>query len=204
MVIDTRGRLCPEPLIMTKRALQGAAQGTVIEVLNDNDTACGNVESYLRELGFQPSCTRDAAGVFHITFTVGVQGIPVVQPRVEDYTCAPTAPCGDYAVVLRGAVMGSGDDALGALLMRSCVNSLGELDSLPSAIILYNGAVHLALEGTDTASSLSALAARGVDVVVCGTCVDFFEVKERLAAGRIGNMLLINNILTRVGHIIYP
>lgn len=210
--IDTCGRLCPEPLIMTKKALTGAAPGTPFEVLSDNDTARGNLMSYLVSLGFAPVCAQDAQGIFRIRFTAGDGSTAVAAAPAEDF-CTPAAPmspaapkvsAAGYAVVLRGNVMGAGDDDLGAMLMRSCINSLGDLDALPSVVVMYNSGVMLALAGTDTADALAALEGKGVRVMVCGACVDYFGVKERLAAGIVSNMLAINNALSQASHILYP
>ncbi len=203
MTIDTRGKLCPEPLIITRRAIADAPQGSAFEILSDNATARDNLMNYLRALGHGPVCD-DRNGIFHIIFTVGEATPAAGQVRAEDFCRAPQAPAGDYAVVVRSSVMGAGDDELGAMLMRSCLNSLAELDALPSAVVLYNSGVMLAVEGTDTAASLARLAESGVQVIVCGACVDYFGIKERLAAGTVSNMLSINNLLAGVGHIIYP
>ena len=110
----------------------------------------------------------------------------------------------DYAVVIRSHVMGYGDDKLGALLMRSSICSLCELERLPSVIILYNTGVKLAVQGADSADSLLKLQNAGVSILLCGTCVDYFEVKDLIAVGKISNMVSINNTLTKMGNIIYP
>jgi len=110
----------------------------------------------------------------------------------------------DYAVVIRSNMMGYGNDKLGALLMRSYINSLPDLVHLPSVIVLYNTGVHLAVQGADTADSLVKLQSAGVTVLLCGTCVDYFEVGDRLAAGSVSNMVTINNTLTRINKVLYP
>ncbi len=203
MIIDTCGRACPEPLVITRRAIAGAAPGSEFTVLNDNATSRDNLMSYLGSLGLAPSCEH-SDGVYRISFAVGAAGVQAGTPAPQDFCAAPEPRTGGYAVALRSEVMGSGDDELGAMLMRMCINSLGELDRLPSVVALYNSGVKLCAEGTDTASSLAALAARGVRVVACGTCIDFFGLKGRTGAAETGNMLLINNLLAAASHIIYP
>ncbi len=197
--IDTRGRACPEPLILTKKAIAGVGPHDVLEVLSDNPTSRDNVVSYLKAMGISPACTEQN-GVSHIVFSPGNASLPEAEPVCP----APEVATAGYAVVIRSQVMGTGDDELGRLLMRSCINSLEELDALPSIVVLYNSGVMLALEGTDTAKSLIALSLKGVEIIVCGTCIDFYEVRPRLAVGTVTNMLAINNTLIRASRILYP
>jgi selenium metabolism protein YedF len=110
----------------------------------------------------------------------------------------------NYAVVIRSEFMGNGDDKLGALIMRAFINSIPQLDRLPSLIVLYNSGVKLAIQNVDTADTLIKLQQAGVSILLCGTCVDYFEIREQIAAGQISHMLTINNTLAGVDKIIYP
>lgn len=224
MKIDTRGKLCPEPIIMTKRAISDAKEGTRIEVVSDNETVRGNLLTYLRELGYTPECEA-REGLFHITFVVGEtesgesstvdkerKENPKDEARIlgkvefltmEDIKCAVSEK-ESIAVAISGDVMGSGDDKLGALLVRSFINSLAALDQLPSVIVLYNSGVKLTIEGSDTAQSLAELEKAGVEIIVCGTCTDFYAINDRVAVGTISNMLTITNKLAQADKIIYP
>jgi selenium metabolism protein YedF len=91
--------------------------------------------------------------------------------------------------------IGSGDDELGALLMRGFLRTLAESGDRPARVILMNGGVKLAIEGAQTAPSLASLAEAGVEVLACGTCLDFYKVKEKLIVGRVSNMLEIAGLL---------
>lgn len=216
--IDTRGHLCPTPLIMTKRAITSAAIGDSFQILSDNDTAKCNLLDYLAELGYKAESSTDGSQ-YIITFTVdspiasnsnsaasrpnnAASTAEQIDPKL--FCKIPDYDTKNYTVVIKSEFMGDGDPTLGALLMRSCINSLSELDSLPSAIVIYNGGVRLAIEGTDTAESLQKLSKQGVEIIVCGTCVDFYGIKDRLAVGTISNMYKINSILSQTGHIVYP
>lgn len=195
-IIDVRGKQCPAPLIITKRAIKGAAEGVVFKVLCDNETAKNNLLTYLKELDFVANCSGDVN--FEIVFEVK-SVIKVDNVNVGDY-CNGNG----YCVVLKGKLMGDGDEKLGVMLMRAFVNSLTDSDILPKNIIIYNEGVFLALEGNDTAESLKTLADKGVTVTVCGTCVEFYGVKERLAVGNISNMYKITEILSQSSNVIYP
>lgn len=204
-VVDARGRLCPEPLVMTKREIKAAAEGDRIEVLLDNDTSRCNVEAFLAEMGIKSNCTN-RGGLITIAFVLGADTTPDLLSNNDlPNKCTPRPSASrDYVVVIRGETMGEGEHELGTMLMRACINSLSDLDVLPSYVILYNGGVKLAVRETDTARGLEKLTAKGVEIVLCGTCTDYYELTDSLAVGTVSNMYRINSILAAADHVIYP
>ncbi len=198
MIIDTKGKLCPAPLIMTKKGIGTATPGEIIEVITDNATSYGNLINYLAELKITPE-TQKEGDVYTLTFTK--TGNERLTEPAEHY-CSTSSP--DYVVAIKSDKMGIGDDELGAILLRAFINTLPEAEHLPSAILLYNSGVKIALKGTDTAASLQKLEEKGITIVACGTCLDFFNVKEQLAVGMVGNMYKIVQLLSQAGHVVYP
>lgn len=83
---------------------------------------------------------------------------------------------------------GSGDDELGRTLMRNFLYSLARSNSKPSAVMLANAGVKLACKGSASLDDLKLLAADGVAVRACGTCLDYYHLTESLAVGEIGSM----------------
>jgi len=201
ITIDTCGNLCPKPLIMTKKALDQLKSGEAFEVLTDNDTSHQNLMSYLEALKANP-VSEKSGNIWTIKASKPSEMSAAI--AVEDYCETPAKRQGNYVVVIKNQVMGFGDDDLGKLLIRGFINSLKEQDKLPSHIILYNAGVLLTVDGTDTAQSLKELNDNGVAVIVCGTCVDFYQIKEKLGVGTISNMYHITTILTSTEKIIYP
>lgn len=198
-IVDTKGQLCPAPLIMTKRALREATDGEVIEILTDDDTACSNLMNYLKELTIVPVVTRDGnVSILRITKAGHMEG------EVVDESVGCSVPRSGYVVVIKSLMMGSGDDELGVILLRAFINSLLEAEALPTTIVLYNEGIRVALRGSDTAATLCEMEQRGVSVLVCGTCADYYGVKEQLTVGMISNMYTITKVLGRAGHVIYP
>lgn len=209
--IDTRGRLCPEPLIMTKRAIAQAVPGDEFEVLTDNSTACSNLGSYLTELGIAFRLGTAGPGEEVIRFTLDADSsfarsdsIPEPVCEVQSQPAVTKAAKGYYCVAVGSDRMGRGDDGLGKILLRAFINSLGEAERLPSHILFYNSGINAALEGSDTIPALRELETRGVKILVCGTCLDFYEAKERLAIGTVSNMFKITEVLSKAGHVVYP
>lgn len=195
-IIDTKGKLCPAPLILTKRAIKNAQIGSKFTVLCDNDTAKNNLMTYLSELGFAPVCTV-VDDIFNIEFKFS-------QTETKNVNIGDYCSSNGYSIVLKNRLMGDGDPNLGAMLMKAFVNSLVDCEILPKNIVIYNEGVFLALSDEDTAETLVKLSDKGVNIVVCGTCVDFYDVKSRLAVGTISNMYKITEILSQSSHVIYP
>ena len=100
--------------------------------------------------------------------------------------------------------MGSGDDDLGDILMQSFINTLIQLTPLPSTITIYNAGVLLCTKDSPVLASLNALEAKGVNILLCGTCADFYHIKDNIGAGKISNMYTIVETLNHSDKIINP
>lgn len=202
--VDTKGHLCPEPLIMTRNALKEAKAGEKILVVSDHETSCQNLMSFLSDLGANP-LLEQKEGQYFIEATKPEETTSVKETNPDSYCNMPQgiSKSSDYVVVARGSGMGEGDEELGNLLIRGYFNALKSNDDLPTNIIMYNGGVKLALKDTDTAESLAELEDKGVSIIVCGTCVDYYQIKEKVAVGRISNMYQIATKLAEAGHVVY-
>jgi len=107
-------------------------------------------------------------------------------------------------VQITATTMGSGDDELGALLMRSFVKTQAGLEKKPDAIIFYNAGVKLCCEGSLLLDDIRALEASGIEVIACGTCLNYFELADKLAVGRGTDMLEIAGRLASAGRVVRP
>lgn len=197
-LIDARGLLCPKPLIMAKKALNTAAPGDMLKILIDNATSHENVVRFLHDNGCSPM-SNESGGVFSVQFV----SVPAsaTSPNPENY-CSPGG--GPYVLVLSRSVMGSGSDELGHILIQACINSLKETAPAPSAILFYNSGVTLACEGSPVLGALKELEAAGAKMLVCGTCLDYFELKPKLQVGRISNMYDIMQTVASAGKVFAP
>lgn len=79
---------------------------------------------------------------------------------------------------------GTGDDKLGSVLMKSYFYALSEADRIPADLIFVNSGVKLTTEGSDVIDSIKKLEERGVNVLSCGTCLDFYNLKENFVQVR--------------------
>jgi len=109
---------------------------------------------------------------------------------------------GRQVLLITSQHMGRGDDELGAILIRSFIHVLGEIESAPDAVILYNSGVKLAVEGSPLVDELRALAESGVFILACGTCLGHFGLKEKLAVGEVSNMYSIAEIVMSAGRVV--
>jgi len=175
--VDARGLACPAPVVKTRDALKGGADE--IEVLVDNPTARDNVCRFASSQGCTSDVTEEA-GIFRITVhnPEGRPQVPAAEEGAEQRT----------VVVLAEDIMGRGSPELGKILIKAFLNTLAENDPPPWKIVLFNRGVMLAVEGEDTVQALSNLQSMGTEILVCGTCLDFFGLKERVAVGLVSNM----------------
>ena len=100
--------------------------------------------------------------------------------------------------------MGTGDDVLGKKLLKGFIFSLTQLPRLPKTILLYNGGAHLSCEGSDSLEDLKNLADAGVEILTCGTCLDFYGITDKLAVGEVTNMYVITEKLTGASVVVRP
>lgn len=200
-IVDARGKLCPQPLIMTRAAIKESARGERIEVYTDNEMACINIMNYLSELDIAP-VVKDGEGYRILSFDNNGASPGDVAVSCPSERKVSGDEC--RVVVLKSDVMGSGDTELGALLLRSYLNTLTAMETQPRYILAYNSGIKCAMKGSDTAVALSTLVEKGVKVVLCGTCVDYYGVKDEIAVGEIGNMLRIAEILSEASAVVYP
>ncbi len=202
--IDTRGRLCPEPLIMARNGLREIQEGEKMLVISDNEISYHNLMSFLEDLGTNPMVSKKE-GTYQIEVTKPSETAPKNDSNPEDYCAVPQSPEArdNYVVVARSCYMGEGDEDLGELLIRGYFNALKEMDTLPTHIIMYNGGVKLSMKDTDTAAALGELEDKDVSVLVCGTCVDYYQMKEQVGVGRISNMYQIASVLAETEKVVY-
>ena len=145
-----------------------------------------------------PPIISEANGVF--TLFAAVKKGSLAQPDAESYCAVSSVK--PPVVLVSGNTIGKGSDELGAVLAKGFINTIKEVSPLPQAVILINSGVLLACEGSSLIEPLKELEAKGVKVLCCGTCVDFFNKKNALRTGVISNAYDILTLLSQAGHVI--
>ena len=109
---------------------------------------------------------------------------------------------GPVVVAVGSAEMGNGDPRLGRILMKSFLYSLTQLEELPQTVLFFNGGVRMTTEGSESIEDLKALESQGVEILSCGTCLDFYGLKDKLLVGGITNMYVIAQTMAGAGNVV--
>jgi selenium metabolism protein YedF len=170
-----------------------------------DELARSNVSRFAASRGASVEVAAVEDGSFKVTITAGEASSQARSDEHELLGCeVPPAEKGPTLVQITAETMGSGDDELGSLLMRSFVKTQVQLDGLPDTIIFYNGGARLCCADSVLLDDLNDLARRGVEILVCGTCLNFYGLADQLQVGRVTDMLEIAGRLAAAGHIIRP
>jgi selenium metabolism protein YedF len=139
-----------------------------------------------------------------VSMAIVPEETPIPETRPDALLEAVAQEKSRVAVLLASDLLGSGPDELGRVLIRSFVKTLKEVAPKPWRVIIINSGVQLALDGSPVLGDLIALEETGVDLLSCGTCLDYFKAKDRLKAGRVSNMLEIVTTLTTADRVVRP
>ena len=199
--IDARGLACPLPVVNAKKAAAEMAGG-VLTVLVDNEIAVQNLQKFAKQKGYAAEGKKLAAREYAVEMRVS--GAETAAPAEQAPVCSPDMRRGGMVVVLSANVMGTGEEKLGRALMKAFVFALTKQDVLPETIVCYNTGAYLSCTGADTLEDLKRLEAEGVNILTCGTCLDFYGIKEQLAVGSVTNMYEIVETMERASTLIRP
>ena len=205
--LDCRGLACPQPVLEVKAALEQGAQH--LEVLVDNEASSKNVQRFATRMGHSVHTTQTATDSFQLSITATAQaGQGQAGPDFKpgDYRCDLPGQDGrgGLVYVIASDTMGRGNDELGWALMQTYVQTIIQVDPLPETIILYNSGVKLVTAESGALEALRALQEKGVEILVCGTCLDFYQLKSALQVGQISNMFAIMDATVRAAKVVSP
>ena len=205
--VDARGMACPLPVVNAKKASEEMTQGGILTILVDNEIAVQNLTKFGNSKGFTVSSEKKAEKDFAVTFQVPEKDAHTASVSTSSDSATPCTPDSKrhgMVVVLSANTMGNGEEQLGKLLMKSFIFALTKQDQLPETILCYNSGAYLTCEGSDSLEDLKSLDAEGVKILTCGTCLDFYKLKENLAVGGVSNMYEIVEIMENAKTIIRP
>jgi selenium metabolism protein YedF len=189
--IDCRGMACPQPVIETKKVIDSGSEKDIL-VIVDNAVARENVSRLAKKTGCSVN-VKEQEGLFLLEISLPDSKRTSAAPEPEKtYEISETA--GNVYFITTSSI-GQGSPDLGEVLMKSLMVTLTQ-QAAPSALLFLNTGVHLAIEGSPVLEQLQALAGRGTEMLVCGTCLNYYKISEILAVGTISNMLEINSWLT--------
>lgn len=199
--IDAKGKLCPTPLIMTKKALNEIAGDESLEVLIDNETSMKNVTRFLEDNGLKVQ-TEKRENVFHIF--VNKTGVIPESAKVEDYCEVDLPKTSNLVIAIQRNRLGDGAEELGTLLIKAFINTLPEVTVKAKTLVFLNSGIFLSISDSPVLDSLKKLENSGTEILVCGACLDYYQKKDDLAVGKVSNMYDILERLSQASHVIYP
>ncbi len=182
-VVDARGLTCPQPVIMTKKAMEEPGGEELTTIVNQT-VALENVSKLAQSQGYEFEVKQEDDDYYiHMTRIGGND--EDAGSKVED-----------IAIMIRSNLFGQGEAELGQVLMKSFLFSLTELDAQVKHIIFMNSGIFLTIEGSPVLDTLKVLENKGVEILSCGTCLDYYQAKDKLAVGSVTNMYTALEILT--------
>lgn len=227
-MIDARGLACPLPVVNAKKAIGEFQEDGVLTVLVDNEIAVQNLKKFAGQRGLQAAGEKKAEKQFEVTIQVAVRSASAAEAvpaaasgavpaaasgagtagengtETETAGCIPDSRKKGMTVVLSADVMGGGDEKLGRTLMKAFIFALTKQDVLPETILCYNSGAYLTCEGSESLEDFKSLEAEGVTIMTCGTCLDFYGIKDKLAVGTVTNMYDIVETMENASRLIRP
>ncbi len=196
--LDLRGLACPEPAIQTGKALRDANE---LKVIVDDQEAVQNISRGVKARGYVID-VKEIDGDFHLFIEKEKtnEGLAKTNARLADSDMDDpeldfTSMDGPTVAFFGSNSIGRGNDELGQILARSIIYSFLELEVKPDTIIFMNSGVELAIEGAKTLEDLNKLLDMGVEILVCGTCLGYLGIKDKLAVGEVSNAYTITEAL---------
>lgn len=191
-IIDCKGLACPMPVIKTKKYfdLEDSKETLVIV---DNEVAKNNILRLAKGLKLNSSFEEEN-GLYKIQLAKGE--FSKIEKEIYEEEIAPKKTVAP-TILVSSNLLGNGDDRLGETLMKVYINTLAESEVLPENLMFINGGVKLTCSGSDVLDSLNSMKEKGVNIISCGACLDFYNLKEELKVGEIGNMYQIIDLMNK-------
>lgn len=217
ITVNALGDACPIPVVKTLNVIKELKKSDTIEVLVDNEIAVQNLTKMAQGKNFGVKSEKLGEKQYRVEIAAEVSVPSGNVENKEDsennqasenkefsVTCNPDSRNQNVVVVISSSCMGSGDDKLGAALMKGFVYALSQQEQLPTTILFYNGGARLTCEDAPTLEDLKSMETQGVEILTCGTCLDFYGLSDKLQVGSVTNMYAIAEKMTQAGLIVKP
>ena len=200
--INAIGEACPAPVIKTLRALQALNGAGTVQTLVDNEIAVQNLTRLAESKGCTITTEKRSEKEFCVTITT--ENAIGRAESGEQIACTVPAEQKKTVVVISADHMGEGDDELGRILIKGFIFALTQQEHLPGTVLLYNGGARLTCEGSASLEDLKNLASLGVEILTCGTCLNYYGLTEQLCVGAVTNMYVIAEKQCRADLVLRP
>ena len=202
--VNAIGDACPIPVVKTKNAIKELGGAGTVEVLVDNEIAVQNLGKMAKQKGYEFKSEKLGAAEFQVTLTVGDSAEAQNVEDIPEVCAVVPGKKKNVVVAINSAKMGVGHDELGGVLIKGFIFALTQMDELPSAILFYNGGATLTTEGSTSLEDLKNLEAQGVEILTCGTCLNYYGLGDKLRVGEVTNMYSIVEKLPGADLVVKP
>jgi len=204
ITVNAIGDTCPIPVVKTLNAIKELKNADVVETLVDQEIAVQNLTRMAVQKGYGVKSEKLGDKEFKVTITVGEAALHQ-SIDTETVVCQrPGSGRKNTVVVISSEAMGHGGNELGTALMKGFLYALSQQEQLPNTILFYNGGASISCEGSVSLEDLKSMEARGVEILTCGTCLNFYGLTEKLAVGQVTNMYTIVEKMTGADLLVKP
>ncbi|MCI6859183.1 MAG: sulfurtransferase-like selenium metabolism protein YedF [Eubacterium sp.] len=207
--VNALGDACPIPVVKTKNAIRELKGAGTVETLVDNEIAVQNLTKMAVQKGYGVFSEKISDGEYKVTMTISEEaGKNAAQDKaasVETELC-PVTPASSKktVVVISSDQMGTGSEELGKTLLKGFLYALSQQDELPATILFYNSGARITCENSASIEDLKALSQAGVEILTCGTCLNFYGLSDKLQVGEVTNMYVIAEKMTGADLVVKP
>lgn len=199
VMVDARGDQCPIPVVKAKKALEELQGPGIVQIYVDNAIAVQNLEKMAVQKGLEFSQEK----IDERCYLAAIKTEKGLIPDGEVPSCTLNTE-ENFVAAIDSAVMGRGNDELGKVLMKGFIYALSQLDKLPKTVLFYNGGATLTTEGSDSLEDIKSMEEQGVVIKTCGTCLNYYNLSDKLQVGEVTNMYDIVETLAAATKIVKP
>jgi len=196
--INALGKPCPIPVIEVKKALAEQDGETVLAKV-DNFAAVQNLNNLANNYNYGFSYVEISKKLYEVTINRNGKS-PLT--KSESTASSKTETSGEMVVVIGRNTMGAGAEELGKILIKAFIYSLTELSTSPKYVIFLNSGAYLTSSGANTIDDLKVLEQKGTEILTCGTCINYYEIQDKLAIGTVVDMYSITEKMAAAANII--
>lgn len=205
ITVNAMGDACPIPVVKTKNAIKELNSADVVETLVDNEIAVENLKKMAAQKGWPAESSKLGENSYSVRITIDnlAESEEAGENDAQEYTCSPSG-VDNRVVVIRSSYMGEGNEELGGVLIKGFIYAISQQEQPPKTMLFYNGGAKLTCEGSQSLEDLKELEGRGVQILTCGTCLNFYELADKLAVGEVTNMYDIAEKMAKASLIVSP
>lgn len=189
---DLKGIACPGPVIKTREALNSIESGE-IKIVVDNEASMNNVKRFSESQGYDVSVIEKQSAFEIVIKKTAAENRSLLKEKVYN-----------IVAYINSDVIGTGSEELGKILMRAFLKTIPDISPMITTIILINKGVTLIAEGSDLLDTLESLECNGIEILACGTCLDYYRLMNQIKVGKVSNMFEILTKLANSDRVVTP